>query len=381
MLKFLLKRIKHNLLAYLLILIGYVFSILIISIGTSLCQNSMTLSLDYTHGKINHQKEIEVSRIDNKNIDYSKLAELVCKYSSNLNIDILGITDTWDYDDIKNAEVIINPVVYQEDPEWLPTISQGRFLTAVESQSNEKVTVIGDAIAFRLFPKGINENSYINLGNEKFKVIGVAGTIEKGEDYLSTVYLPIKTLPSKYKEGLEKLNIRIMKNSDSPDVELKEMMNELSHSKIAEASEVDISYSLNELYITYRVSIFAGIIVLFIAISNIVSFTSYLMFKRRREFAISRILGASDRQIGLSLFGELLCISIISSFVVFLLHMLLNPIIHQKFDEIVVIKYFIIDYVNLITVFLLSLIVTVLISIINYRKVIKMDLNQEIKIE
>lgn len=378
-----LKRIKSNISGYILLSVGYIISILVISICFSFSKNVVKLSLDDTHGISSHQSNIIV-RSDKNLINYNDIENAASKYSNSAKLEVNGIEDRLPMpkDDI-GMEVYVVPVIYKNKPEWLPNILSGRFLTGSESCSEEKKAVIGVIVASVYFPDGINDNSYITLGNDKYKIIGIAGRGNTGVlDYERNIYIPLNTLPDKYKENLKEININILTEKNLIKQIQNSMINDISKS----LKDVQVSYAvsnpyLNNVYMSLGTMIIISVIILVVAVINIISFSTFVIMRRRREFAISKLLGATEKILGLNVLYEMLIIGIISSFIAMLIQICITPVIVNMLKGKMFLTFFNVTYINLIIGILVAIIIAIATTIVPFKKIVRLNAAEEIKVE
>ncbi|WP_196247237.1 ABC transporter permease [Clostridium novyi] len=195
MLNLIFKKIKNNFSYYFLIYIAYFSSMLVILFGFSFLKCSKDINIDYTNGKISHQRLIDVKVKDSSSINYDILSNILRKYSKTISIRIDGLIEDKSINE-NIFEVPIQLVIFNETPEWIPEIIHGRYLTPNESKSKTKFAVIGKGVELNK----ICEHNYINLGKEKFKIIGVVGKTSKFPNYLGSVFIPLESLPNKMKK-------------------------------------------------------------------------------------------------------------------------------------------------------------------------------------
>ncbi|KHO31414.1 ABC transporter permease, partial [Clostridium tetani] len=93
MFKLVLRKIRSNFTHYFLIFIGYFSALLVILFGFIFLKCSKDMNIDYTNGKIEHQKLISVNVNDSNNIDYDNLANILKKYSKTISVRIDGLIE------------------------------------------------------------------------------------------------------------------------------------------------------------------------------------------------------------------------------------------------------------------------------------------------
>ncbi|MCY6958348.1 ABC transporter permease [Clostridium brassicae] len=374
MFKLILRRIKSNFFHYFLIYIGYLAALMIISFGFSFLKCSKDMNIDYTNGRINHQQLISININDSNNIDYDKLTNILKKYSETTSIRIDGLIEEKPVGEYI-FQIPIQPVIFNETPEWIPQITHGRYLNPNESKSKAKIAVIGKGVELNK----ISEKNYINLGGEKFKVIGTVGKVSNFSNYLGSVFIPLESLPDKMKKNIKTIKIYLLKNNSNPKSEMNEILNELNKFSNINAIKVDISNGLNEFYSTLAITIFVSCLIVLVSVSNILILVFYLMLKNKTNILISIALGANRKITWKQIFIELMLVSLCAIVSALMLGNLLIPFVKSNFTHILNIEDIQLGYFNIIITSLIAIIMSFLISIISVKKFFKLNLITELK--
>lgn len=379
--KYLLNKIKKNFYGYALIVIGYIVSIIVISLCISLTKNAIKLSIDNNCGKAEHQ---EILQLKSENeINYNKLTKLLEGNLSSVRVEIDDIEDHFNLNNTYPTQVFIIPFAYNKKPEWMPNQLKGRFFSARESVSNDKIAVIGNRLAEQYFPEGVTENSYIKLDGEDYKVIGIIGREELGVvDYGRNIYIPLETLPEKYKKDLKTVSINLLANGKSPSrlkINFTKQLKELD--KDINISELKIEPDLSKIYLSVGTTLAVSFIVLFTAITNMANFSTWQVLKRKREISISKVLGASNKVLGKEIFIEAIVLSFVSSIIALVLQINLTPLIIKLLSAKFMINNINVSIYNWFIGIGVGIVISVLSSIISLKAVIRLNPAQEIKLE
>ncbi|CDI50472.1 putative ABC transporter-associated permease [Clostridium tetani 12124569] len=279
MFKLVLRKIRSNFTHYFLIFIGYFSALLVILFGFIFLKCSKDMNIDYTNGKIEHQKLISVNVNDSNNIDYDNLANILKKYSKTISVRIDGLIEETSINE-KIFEIPIQPVIFSETPEWIPQITNGRYLNPRESSSKAKIAVIGKGVELNK----LSENNYINLCGEKFKIIGIAGKKSNFSNYLGSVFIPLESLPDKMKNNIKTIQIYLLKNNNNPENEMNKILNDLNKLSNIKATQVEIMDNLSEFYSTLSITVFVSCLIILVSVSNISILIFYLMLKTKKIF-------------------------------------------------------------------------------------------------
>ncbi|BFN06014.1 ABC transporter permease [Clostridium tetani] len=374
MFKLVLRKIRSNFTHYFLIFIGYFSALLVILFGFIFLKCSKDMTIDYTNGKIEHQRLISVNVNDSNNIDYNSLINILKKHSKTTSIRIDGLIEEVPINE-KIFEVPIQPVIFSETPEWIPQITNGRYLNPRESSSKAKIAVIGKGVELNKLSK----NNYINLCGEKFKIIGIAGKKSNFSNYLGSVFIPLESLPDKMKNNIKTIQIYLLKNNNNPENEMNKILNDLNKLSNIKATQVEIMDTLSEFYSTLSITVFVSCLIILVSVSNISILIFYLMLKNKKNILISIALGANRKMIWKQIFIELMLVSLCAIISALIVVHLLIPFVKDNFTHILNVENIQFSYFNIIATSLAPIIMSFLISIISVKKFFNLDLTMELK--
>ncbi|KGI36927.1 ABC transporter permease [Clostridium tetani] len=374
MFKLVLRKIRSNFTHYFLIFIGYFSALLVILFGFIFLKCSKDMTIDYTNGKIEHQRLISVNVNDSNNMDYNNLINVLKKHSKTTSIRIDGLIEEVPINE-KIFEVPIQPVIFSETPEWIPQITNGRYLNPMESSSKAKIAVIGKGVELNKLSK----NNYINLCGEKFKIIGIAGKKSNFSNYLGSVFIPLESLPDKMKNNIKTIQIYLLKNNNSPEKEMNKILNDLNKLSNIKATQVEIRDNLSEFYSTLSITVFVSCLIILVSVSNISILIFYLMLKNKKNILISIALDANRKMIWKQIFIELMLVSLCAIISALIVVHLLIPFVKDNFTHILNVENIQFSYFNIIATSLAPIIMSFLISIISVKKFFNLDLTMELK--
>ncbi|RXI39268.1 ABC transporter permease [Clostridium tetani] len=374
MFKLVLRKIRSNFTHYFLIFIGYFSALLVILFGFIFLKCSKDMNIDYTNGKIEHQRLISVNVNDSNNMDYNNLINVLKKHSKTTSIRIDGLIEEVPINE-KIFEVPIQPVIFSETPEWIPQITNGRYLNPRESSSKAKIAVIGKGVELNKLSK----NNYINLCGKKFKIIGIAGKKSNFSNYLGSVFIPLESLPDKMKNNIKTIQIYLLKNNNNPENEMNKILNDLNKLSNIKATQVEIMDNLSEFYSTLSITVFVSCLIILVSVSNISILIFYLMLKNKKNILISIALGANRKMIWKQIFIELMLVSLCAIISALIVVHLLIPFVKDNFTHILNVENIQFSYFNIIATSLAPIIMSFLISIISVKKFFNLDLTMELK--
>ncbi|WP_125154793.1 ABC transporter permease [Clostridium rectalis] len=374
MLRLVLKKIKRNFSYYLLIFIGYFSALLVISVGFVFLKSSKDMTIEYTFGKIEHQRLISINVSKPNSTNYDTLVNVLKKYSKTTSIRINGLIEKVSMDE-KIFEVPVQPIVFSKTPEWIPEILSGRYLYPNESSSKAKIAVIGKGVE----NNKLSKNNYINLGKEKFKVVGKVGGRSKFSNYLGSVFIPLESLPDKMKENIEAISVYLLKNSDNPEKEMNEILDDLNKLSNIKAKEVEIKNNLSEFHNTLLMTTLVSCLIILVAVGNISILIFYLMLKNKKNISISIALGANRKMIWKQIFMELMLVSVCAIVCSIAAINLLTPFAKDNLTDILNIKDIEFSYLTILVASIVTMLMSFLISIISVKKFFNLNLTMELK--
>ncbi|MGL5712603.1 MAG: ABC transporter permease [Paraclostridium sp.] len=197
-------------------------------------------------------------------------------------------------------------------------IKEGRFISNVDSQSLNKVVVLGSNITKELFKNESPIGKYINIEQVPYKVVGVMERIETDYDAMEddSVYVPILNMKSiSSNSEISKLfikskSIESIENTTS-DIEsfLKHTVGKNNFYIMSNQSIADMSKSMNVVMNT-MVGAVSGVS-LFVAGIGIMNMMLVSVTERTKEIGIRKSLGAKRKTILTQFLIESLVISLI----------------------------------------------------------------------
>lgn len=194
---------------------------------------------------------------------------------------------------------------------WRFEVAQGRFLPRDPSGHSRPFAVLGHKMKKELFGTRSALGSFVRIGNQRFRVIGVMQ--EKGQllgfDLDDIVYIPADKAQTLFnREGLMEINVVY-----GPGITSTEMANNVRQRLIQRHGQEDFSVTTQDEMLTSLDSILAvlsmavsalGLISLFVGGVGILTIMTTSVRERFFEIGLLRALGASNRQIITLFVGE-----------------------------------------------------------------------------
>jgi|GEM_PF-1485074 len=338
MLKNLFKQIQTHPISSAVILLGYFVSLLIISMGISVINQTRQQIIDISDGIPNH--ELYVDFMFSKDIDVSAFLNKVKEGKSELDIHFLGINA------IVNNEAGFDIIgeIFTKTPEWVPPTVEGYYFTREMVNSSEKIALIGKNFLKSAIKKG--EDRYIDINGIEYKVIGVLGRKNATSLWDNDVIVPFNSL-SESSLNLYKNNISFSflfkKNSDVP---YKDVQTILDYSKqIDENVKINLGIPKNQEDLNAKFWNESGPVLslmgmtLLVAIINVIHISYYWIFQRKREIGIRKAYGATNFKIFSMFYSEMTFLILVSAVFAFLIHFLISLFVKEIFGYSIAISH------------------------------------------
>jgi len=212
-------------------------------------------------------------------------------------------------------------------------VGKGRFLAARDEESYQRVCVVGATAADRLDLGPEPLGSWITIGDEPFRVVGVMGHREFSRsdvkdvqisDRNMDVYVPYTSLRTYFKKDAYETRFAVVSMRMKHEEDLLET-SEIVHRMIGalhnEAEDFEVSVPLEKIRQAQQTKeVFNIIIVVIAAISLLVGGIGIMnimlatVTERTREIGIRRAVGASRKNILHQFLAEALLISLVGGF-------------------------------------------------------------------
>lgn len=373
------KNYKKNLLEVIFLVVGYAIGILSLSIGTSLIKDSVEYNLDNTSGYVKNNTLVFVNFEEN-NLDLGENIDSIVNKATDIgevqfiNLDSININS----DPNLNAVPVITK--FKEKSNWHIPIIEGKFFDNKQIENSENVVIIGNDLAKKIFPSGINEYSTIEILNDTYKVIGVCGRKNRSTQWDNVLYIPyskkIDIINKNQKSTGELTMFLRTKNLDKTYTE-----SEVNSMFYNELKNINCKYNIDFDYLNDKdnSNIFNSILgtmfiagtILIIVVINVINISKFWIFNRRKEICIKKLLGALDRNIINSIIIENSIIAIISMCIALIVQYLLATFMKQiLYNSGISLMP---SLINVLVSFIISCVCGVISALIPTKEMIKMQ--------
>lgn len=201
----------------------------------------------------------------------------------------------------------IEAVNYQSGDIFNYEINNGRYFSRLEEKTSSRVAVLGPLVVEELFPTKDPIGQSVEIGDERFEVIGTFK--EKGKSFDQGCTIPYTTAKEVF--GVDNISDITVKVQNSDDFEVVKrginvtLRRDLSEEDFSIMSQEDILSSINEILqmLTIGLGAIAAVSLLVggIGIMNIM-FVS--VTERTKEIGLRKAVGATPKVIGIQFLME-----------------------------------------------------------------------------
>lgn len=311
MIKTILKQFNRHPIGLLFLIMGYIISLLVISIGTTNMVEMKQLALARTEGTPKNALVINSNII--KDINFKQYLEIFNGLKKDTTIRF-STTGAYIDESDKNKTYGITYELFSQTPDWTYPLIEGHYYTPSDIQESKKVVLIGKDL--ERYTSKVDNVKYVAICGEKYEVIGIIGQNKKKSPWDSNLCMPITSIPELYKKELldsESINCTIY-NSNTSTLDDYHMIEKnilkLNNKASISVNELSTKNDLiaNSLGSSNRLKITSALIFI-ISLINSINITSYWINDRKTEIGIKKAFGHTDFNISYMLISEMLSIN------------------------------------------------------------------------
>lgn len=318
-------------LSFSLLLFGYLIAILMMSVGVSWVEEARYKIIALSDGYPDiHVLDVWMNGLTEPTHEQiiHTIAELEDPPELHMEYFYLGV------EDYESAS--IQSIFAEERTDWLPPLLEGRHITQEETAGQEKLAVVGKNVAKQLFPKGINENAFIDISSRSFsqdggdvlyndisgmnyQVIGTIGHDQRITIWDDLVYIPQGSIPDNLMmaESGSMIDISLILNDRFAEQEADLLTDKLKINSPSlhygyESNEPQELSDHNIWMDAVTIMLITGLI-LVVAMVNVINLTLFWILERKREIVIRKAVGATNGRIMVSILIESIAIALIAA--------------------------------------------------------------------
>lgn len=314
-----------------LLLFGYVIGILAASLGASVTQETTEYAADAGSGHAAYQRYLSVAPHTHQRDAWATLLPIVTAASQTVQVQagfegarVAGYGE---------QELAVIGVMYAQDPEWQAPLLNGRHMTPTEAAGAEQVVVVGRDIAAQLFPTGLNDRSQVQISGDAYRVIGVLGRAERETQWDSALYVPYRAIPQAVQNVPQRqIGLFLTQNGASPEPTATDVQARIlavdagARVHVQQTGDTGGSDPSPTRNAALMAALIGGLILL-VASVNISNLSLFWILDRRKEIAVRKALGATDRAILQLVVGEMLAFATVSLVMAWVLHAALAAVL------------------------------------------------------
>lgn len=349
-------QIKSHTISITLFIVAYIISVL----GLSVVVSDFNSKVDYAY-ELN-------SGINSNSVNLTLISDKIKSLDKYLFSDInknsyISFDFDVTFDNASNENFYLSAYYFNDsEPNFYP-IKEGRFIKNSDIQENKKVMVIGKNLEEFVYSK--DDNKFINIGDEVFEIIGMLESKNKDSLWNYSCFVPLTSIPKQC------LNSNFLGNYSSiltsadgcqaTDISsIGKKLKTIDSNSMIETGEIDnASNFVSNVLLDNSRSLDIIKSILFFSVLNIICVSIFWIKDRRKEIAIRKAFGFSNKQISYLLISEFLSITIFASLITIIINILLALILKLLFDYTLIITY-----LNLIAIIVMSIFIAIIISII-----------------
>lgn len=344
------------------LIVSFVISILLISIGTSAVVSLKESAIIKENATPKNALGITYSFSTKKSFD--EQLRILTNISKNSGLMIPGNYLFFAEDKLKHP---LTAIFFQEDSKWTYPYYDGRYFDINEIKAGSNVILIGkNLLKFTYISNG---KRYLRIEGTKYEVIGTIGIKNKYSTWDSRLLMPLTSVPQSIKSRIESNSSSIILYNDLKfpiddfNVIKDEIINTDKDASIT-ATELDTNQQniILDLLTRQDTLLMYSLFIYFTALINLINITSYWINGRRYEIGVRKAFGHNNYQISIMLFAEMFLVLIISCFIALFIQTILNQVFNNLFDYPLGLTY--INGIIAIVITLITSIATSLIPII-----------------
>ncbi|GKX67041.1 ABC transporter permease [Inconstantimicrobium mannanitabidum] len=280
------------------------------------------------------------------------------------------------------------PTVYTKETDFIPNITEGRYISIEESMRGDNVAVIGKELAKSL---GVEVNGKVKFYNKEYRVVGILGPEFKYSAWDKVFCISVNGLPKDYMDVLNRSWVQETDKLKSlnlyfafrvKDAEKKQIYDQIKSEMKSYNLYIDDKKQNWEGASTYeqaRDTAKNGIPIIIVALFNVLNISFFWIMDRKHEITIKKVLGATDKFIMNRIRKELLLISILSA----LLSFITQSILYKEFEPFInrVGWSFKLSWMTFICCIMVAIVLGYLSTIIPAKKIVRMKAAEALRNE
>lgn len=347
------KQLKVHKITSIFLLIGFLISILLISIGISSIEQEKNMILQSSEG---FSKNTIILNVSGRNSDIFKSF-----YEINKDLKLenrISFKNLSCY--IEGSSELINSITAEQfNNEWKYPLKSGRYFSKENILNGDKVVLVSENY------EDLIKEGYLNIDDEEYEVIGIIGN-----NFEDKIVMPINSLPQKVisDEDYSPKEIYI----DNFEMYPTDIVQKLK-SKF-ELDNINVSYGDNSslknnvrLDLKSNPILFSSLLIYLISIINMINLSFYWVNDKRKEIAIRKSFGISNKNISKLIITEFIELTLITTIIALIVQLILSLLLENLIK--IPLSLTINNFIVAIAISIFSGVITAIIPIIKSIKV------------
>lgn len=324
---YIVKQWKTKKIVICLMMLGFLVGNLFLSVGTSMAVENYKIITDNNSGKLENQLELEFHG-ENK-VTAEAIENIMESIGEFGEIQLISMPEIMTNRKSLCEVVLVNG---KNIKGWHIPVIEGKYL-----RNSKKEVVIGKNIAKRFKKEAGDE---ITLGNKTFSIIGILGRENRDTIWDSVIYMDYKDYfeCSDYESTVENTRGKVMTFWGLLKSGKKDFMNKFNDiSELCSNNGLSVYYqelegvSQSSFMNSVSITLISAGLIFVVAIINIVNLMYYWMIERRRDIAVMKAMGCTNKYLVKWLIAEMSAIALIGAALAVIIQMIARVCIVNVF--------------------------------------------------
>lgn len=334
MIKMTAHRINQTRITSFFLILGMVFSMLLVSIGISFGYEHIYAGRNKSENTPPHGELYSVFSDGRKQLNANRVKKLFKGMREETGVifnNLLVHPDRAELD----TYCPVSAEWFVRDDGWHYPLVSGRYYTSEEIKNGEKVALVGNSRKEDMREE--NGKQYIDIGGEAYEVLGIVGIEDQVSLWDNRIFMPCTALPGEVMEDMTLHSVNFILYNESGELSKDQKVIEKNGDSMASDFEIedegavqteDMAQALLQSQDPIYSLILLGYAVVLIYAINIVVFW---LEKRRYEIGLRKAFGYTDRDIARLIFGEMFGLALFSGIVALVIQMVAGSIADRIF--------------------------------------------------
>lgn len=355
------------------IITGFVIGNLVLSGGISISQETVTRQRDLTAGDPYIQTKINLENTEG--LDFLNVLHFCEKLSDYGELQVINAGKV--NIDVLNKKYPAYPVLFSKEEDWHIPLIEGRYFKPEETREKQSV-IIGKNIAEKC---GLHSGDRISIDTGEYEIMGISGRKNQEMVWDDIVCISWGTFKAYGSSLQDKTGVYALLKNGKDKVAANYDRDQEAGKKLGiDYTYEDLSQTMQgveEHNNSVSITVIASVLIFVIVIVNITNLMMYWIIDRKRDLAVFKALGATDRYLLLCNMAEVVAMTVIGAAFALGLQYLLQAALGEILNRQEI--YLDVSLTNLWICMLVTMICGMLASLIPAGIILKIQPAQSIK--